>query len=57
MGLTKVGAVVGTPYAMAPEQLGDGEVGPPIDVHALGVLLFERICGPPPSRATRAAWP
>lgn len=47
-GLTRTGVIVGTPYAMAPEQFGEGEIGPATDVHALGVMLFERLAGAPP---------
>lgn len=45
--LTALGAVVGTPGYMAPEQLdsGDNEVGPRADVWALGVMLYEVLAG------------
>ena len=44
-GLTAKGRVVGTPAYMAPEQLGGGEIGPWSDIHAAGVMLYERLTG------------
>ncbi|MGE0713067.1 MAG: serine/threonine-protein kinase [Planctomycetota bacterium] len=46
--LTRTGAVLGTPQFMAPELFagkGFGEVGPPSDVWALGVLLYQALSG------------
>jgi eukaryotic-like serine/threonine-protein kinase len=45
--LTRAGAVVGTPAYMSPEQAaGDGaQVSARSDVWALGVVLFELVCG------------
>ncbi len=44
--LTGQGATVGTAAYMAPEQMfGRGEIGPPADVFAFGVMLHEMITG------------
>tara|TARA_B100001750_G_scaffold217356_1_gene202638 strand:- start:967 stop:4635 length:3669 start_codon:yes stop_codon:yes gene_type:complete len=41
-------AIVGTPLYMAPEQAQQAPVGPPADLYALGVMLFEAWSGEPP---------
>jgi WD40 repeat protein/serine/threonine protein kinase len=49
---TRSGVLIGTPAYMAPEQAerGGAEVGAPADIYALGVTLYESLCGRPPFR-------
>jgi tetratricopeptide (TPR) repeat protein len=47
-GGTRTGALLGTPGYMAPEQArGERDLGPPVDVFALGCVLFECLAGRP----------
>ncbi len=49
LDLTRTGAMLGTPYYIAPEQCTDGgEVCPATDIYALGATLFEMLAGRPP---------
>ncbi len=46
--LTSPGAMIGTPLYMSPEQANAGEVDTRSDVYAIGVLLYELLCGKTP---------
>lgn len=49
---TATGQVLGTPAYMPPEQAtGETNIGPPSDIYALGVILYESITGRPPFQA------
>jgi serine/threonine protein kinase/tetratricopeptide (TPR) repeat protein len=51
-GITQTGFLVGTPGYMAPEQgMGAVDIGPAVDIYALGVVLFEMLAGQPPYQA------
>jgi len=44
-GITGEGRVVGTPEYISPEQIEGKAADPQSDIYALGVILFEMVCG------------
>ena len=53
--LTAADVVQGTPHYMAPERCKGGEAGPPADVYAMGVMLYELVTGVTPFGGGSAA--
>jgi len=50
--MTASGVATGTPAYMAPEQIGDGEIGPATDLYALATVAYEMLTGRLPFEST-----
>jgi len=46
--ITDTGMILGTPHYVSPEQAHGREATPRSDIYALGVILYEMLCGHPP---------
>ncbi len=46
--LTRVGAVLGTPLYMSPEQCRGEHLGPSSDIYSLGIIAYQMLSGAPP---------
>jgi eukaryotic-like serine/threonine-protein kinase len=45
---TATGTIIGTPSYMPPEQARGEEIGPGVDIYAVGAILYDMLCGRPP---------
>jgi serine/threonine-protein kinase len=56
MRITNIGAPLGTPGYMSPEQESGGEIDARSDVYAAGALLYECLVGEPPPISAEDMW-
>jgi serine/threonine protein kinase len=56
MRITNIGAPLGTPGYMSPEQESGGEVDARSDVYAIGAVLYECLVGEPPPPTPSDMW-